>query len=109
MLNLIDDARINGLRPLISPAILLEDLAPSQGYESVEQKRRKIASVLSGEDPRRLAVVGPCSIHTRMRAANTLRSFTNLLKPMVKTFWSSCDVILRNPAHPKTSKIGSAI
>src|SRR6187401_3599166 len=59
-----DDVRIKRLRPLIPPAILLEEvpLGPAEaGF--VREQRRAIGEVVSGRDARLLVVVGPCSIH----------------------------------------------
>ena len=59
-----DDTRIKRLRPLIPPAILLEEL-PLGGAEAqfVAAQRRAVGEVVSGRDRRLLVVVGPCSIH----------------------------------------------
>jgi len=64
MLHRTDDLRIENLRPLISPAILMEDFPlPEEGSATVAQGRREVAEILSGQDDRLLIVVGPCSIH----------------------------------------------
>jgi 3-deoxy-7-phosphoheptulonate synthase len=56
--------RIKGIRPLISPAILMEQLPlTSERATLVQQSRRASSRILSGEDDRLLVVVGPCSIH----------------------------------------------
>lgn len=56
--------RIKGIRPLISPAILMEQLPlTSERAALVQQSRRAASKILSGEDDRLLVVVGPCSIH----------------------------------------------
>jgi 3-deoxy-7-phosphoheptulonate synthase len=59
-----DDVRIKGLRPLIPPAILLEEL-PITAAEAtfVREQRRAIGEVITGRNRRLLVVVGPCSIH----------------------------------------------
>ena len=58
------DLRIESYRPLLPPAILLEELPLSdQGAETVAQRRADVARILRGEDDRLLVVVGPCSIH----------------------------------------------
>jgi 3-deoxy-7-phosphoheptulonate synthase len=60
----IDDLRIDAVRPLISPALLHEDLpAPPAVRDLVARTRVAIAEVLNGHDDRLLVVVGPCSIH----------------------------------------------
>ncbi len=59
-----DDLRIEGLRPLLPPAILMEELPlPEAGGEVVAHGREAIGRVLAGTDKRLLVVVGPCSIH----------------------------------------------
>jgi 3-deoxy-7-phosphoheptulonate synthase len=64
MLNRTDDLRIEDLRPVISPAILMEELpATQQVTETVVRGRETAARILAGEDDRLLVVVGPCSIH----------------------------------------------
>jgi 3-deoxy-7-phosphoheptulonate synthase len=56
--------RIKGIRPLISPAILMEQLPlTSERATLVQQSRRATSRILAGEDDRLLVVVGPCSIH----------------------------------------------
>lgn len=56
--------RIKGIRPLISPAILMEELPLTlERAELVQRSRRSASRILAGEDDRLLVVVGPCSIH----------------------------------------------
>jgi 3-deoxy-7-phosphoheptulonate synthase len=58
------DLRIESIRPLISPAILLEELPLSEaGALAVTESRDAVVRVLDGEDDRLVVVVGPCSIH----------------------------------------------
>ena len=59
-----DDLRIQDLRPLIAPAILMEDLPITEAVSAtVAQAREEIAAELWGRSDRLLVVVGPCSIH----------------------------------------------
>ncbi|MFO7691857.1 MAG: 3-deoxy-7-phosphoheptulonate synthase [Vicinamibacterales bacterium] len=59
-----DDLRIREIRPLIPPAILAEELPISKRSAStVAEARAAVTAVLRGEDPRLIAIVGPCSIH----------------------------------------------
>jgi 3-deoxy-7-phosphoheptulonate synthase len=59
-----DDIRIKRLRPLIPPAILLEELPlESEEAQFVTGHRRAVGDVITGRDRRLLVVVGPCSIH----------------------------------------------
>jgi 3-deoxy-7-phosphoheptulonate synthase len=64
MLHQTDDLRIRQLKPLIPPAILLEELPITEGVSSlVARTRHEVAEVLHGRDDRLLVVVGPCSLH----------------------------------------------
>jgi 3-deoxy-7-phosphoheptulonate synthase len=64
MFHVTDDLRIRQLRPLISPAILMEDFSLSEaGSATVATAREQVARIVRGEDDRLLMVVGPCSIH----------------------------------------------
>jgi 3-deoxy-7-phosphoheptulonate synthase len=60
----VDDVRIARLRPVLPPAILIEQLPLSPASESfVYSARREVGAILHGHDDRLLVVVGPCSIH----------------------------------------------
>jgi 3-deoxy-7-phosphoheptulonate synthase len=64
MLARTDDVRIESLRPLLPPAILMEELPLDERQsEAVANGRQEIAGVVTGDDDRLLVVVGPCSIH----------------------------------------------
>ena len=68
------DLRIESFRPLLPPAILLEELPLSErGSETVSRGREAIARVLSGENDRLVVVVGPCSIHDPVAAIDYAR------------------------------------
>ncbi len=59
-----DDLRIRDLKPLIPPAILMEELPlDDAGSATVARSREEIVEVLAGRDDRLVVVVGPCSIH----------------------------------------------
>ncbi|RKP55714.1 3-deoxy-7-phosphoheptulonate synthase [Pararobbsia silviterrae] len=65
----IDDVRIGAVRPLISPALLQDELPVPSGVQAlVERTRADIADILHGRDDRLLAIVGPCSIHDHDQA-----------------------------------------
>ena len=58
------DLRIVDSRPLQVPAALAAELPlPGASAEFVQCSRRSIERILQGDDPRLLAIVGPCSIH----------------------------------------------
>ena len=59
-----DDLRIRSQQPLLSPAIVLHDIRPSEkATEVVSSARRDASRIISGQDDRLLVVVGPCSVH----------------------------------------------
>jgi len=59
-----DDLRIDRLRPLLPPAILMEEVPTSEAASTtVALARAAAVEVLQGADGRLVAVVGPCSIH----------------------------------------------
>ena len=74
-----DDVRIDEIRPLIAPGVLIAELSPEAAVqESDAAGRRSAAAIMRGEDDRLLVVVGPCSIHDREAAleyAERLASF----------------------------------
>jgi len=61
---LSDDVRVLGYDPLISPALLSHEVAPSKtSLETVLKGRRECVDIISQKDDRLMVMVGPCSIH----------------------------------------------
>jgi len=59
-----DNLRISQTHPLISPAVLEEELpCRAEQAERVTAARDTIRAILEGRDERLLVIVGPCSIH----------------------------------------------
>jgi len=70
----IDDTRIASVRPLITPALLEEQLPATEAHLAlVEASRQAIAEVLQGRGDRLVVVVGPCSIHDHAQAMDYAR------------------------------------
>src|SRR5207245_5272434 len=58
------DVRVEGYRPLIPPAVLLDELPLSEdGSRAVAAWRAEIARTLGHADDRLVTIVGPCSVH----------------------------------------------
>ena len=58
------DVRVQGFEPLIPPRVLKDEYPRSdRSTQTVLESRAAIEAVIAREDPRLLAVVGPCSIH----------------------------------------------
>ncbi|CAG8483821.1 17057_t:CDS:10 [Acaulospora morrowiae] len=63
-LNDLDDTRIQKIKPLIPPQILMEDLPhTARASEVVKNGRIGAEAIIKGEDDRLLVIVGPCSVH----------------------------------------------
>lgn len=86
------DLRIRTARPLLSPAILEEDLPLAEsGAALVHEGRRGISDILHGRDDRVLAIVGPCSIHEPAAA----REYAEKLKPVADSLARDLLVVMR--------------
>jgi 3-deoxy-7-phosphoheptulonate synthase len=88
----IQDVRITGMRPLIPPAILIEEIPSNERVSTlVAATRSAVADVLAGTDPRLVAVVGPCSIHDPVAALE----YATRLKVLADRYADELIVILR--------------
>ncbi len=88
----IDDVRIQGIRPLMAPEILIEDLPVSERQaETVFQARDEIARILTGSDDRLLLVVGPCSIHDPLAGLE----YAQRLAPMRQLYKDELCIVMR--------------
>lgn len=59
-----DDLRIQSLHPLLSPAILLEEIPMTQkAATTVSEARWEAEQIIHGKSDRLLVIAGPCSIH----------------------------------------------
>ena len=69
MLARTDDLRIEDLRPLLPPAILMEEIPLDEAQSALVAAARKAAGeILEGKNDRLLVVVGPCSVHDPVAA-----------------------------------------
>ena len=92
MLQTTDDLRIANLRPLIPPAILMEELPISEKASNVvADGRRQAAAIIYGDDDRLLVVTGPCSIHDPQAALE----YAGLLAQKVEQLGGDLCLIMR--------------
>jgi len=64
MLTRTDDLRIDNLRPLLPPAILMEEVPATERQATIIAEARAAAGrIIDRDDDRLLVVVGPCSVH----------------------------------------------
>lgn len=79
MVRRTDDLRIREIRPLILPAVLLEEIPLSDRASNVvADTRAAISNIIAGTDPRLVIVVGPCSIHDTKAAFEYAQRLKNL-------------------------------
>lgn len=102
MFRATDDLRITEVRPLIPPAILLEELPISERASNVVANARSAAaSALAGRDPRLIVIAGPCSIHDVAAALE----YAGKLKAMADRYAGHLIVIMRSYFEkPRTSR-----
>ncbi len=87
-----DDTRIAGMRPLLPPAILIEEIPlTKKATEVVDQGRADSEAILSGKDDRLLVVVGPCSIHDTKAAME----YAQRLLPVAEKYKADLQIIMR--------------
>ena len=99
----IDDTRIEAVRPLITPALLMETLPGSELTRAlVAQSRAAIAAVLQGHDDRLLVVVGPCSIHDHDEALQ----YARLLKGVADTHADALLIVMRTYFEKPRTTLG---
>ena len=92
MMLMTDDLRVLQLRALISPALLIEELAITPAVVHVVTKARQASSaIVKGQDDRLLVVVGPCSIHD----PNAALEYAQKLLPLIKDLKEELCIVMR--------------
>ncbi|MFL5806567.1 MAG: 3-deoxy-7-phosphoheptulonate synthase [Roseiflexaceae bacterium] len=79
------DLRIAGYRPLLPPAILMEELPLlPEGAVVVSRTRAEVVEILDGRDDRLVVVVGPCSVHDPSAALEYARRLAELAPALAR-------------------------
>ncbi len=92
MLRPTDDLRIRDVRPLIPPAILIEEIPLGERASNVvADARLAVARALRGEDRRFAVIVGPCSIHDTTAA----REYAERLKRVADRLADDLIIVMR--------------
>jgi 3-deoxy-7-phosphoheptulonate synthase len=103
MFQRIDDLRITQVRPLLPPAILLEEIPISERASNVvADTRRAIVDVLDGKDHRLVAIVGPCSIHDTDAALD----YATRLKSVADRLADDLIVVMRTYFEKPRTSVG---
>jgi 3-deoxy-7-phosphoheptulonate synthase len=98
-----DDLRITQVRPLIPPAILLEEIPISERASNVvSNTRQAIADILEQRDPRLVVIVGPCSIHDTAAALD----YAGQLKQIADRYAGSLVVVMRSYFEKPRTSVG---
>jgi 3-deoxy-7-phosphoheptulonate synthase len=98
-----DDLRITEVRPLIPPAILLEEIPLSERASNVVSNTRiAVGNVLKGRDPRLVVVVGPCSIHDTAAALE----YAQRLEPLARRYEDHLVVVMRTYFEKPRTSVG---
>jgi 3-deoxy-7-phosphoheptulonate synthase len=103
MIRRTDDLRIRDVRPLIPPAILLEEVPISERASNVvSDARGAIAAIISGDDRRLVVIAGPCSIHDTAAAFD----YAQRLKTMADRLAESLVIVMRTYFEKPRTSVG---
>src|SRR4029079_13696853 len=98
-----DDLRITQVRPLIPPAILLDEIPISERASNVvSDARSAIGNVIDGRDPRLVVVVGPCSIHDPKAALE----YAGRLQPLAARYANQLIIVMRSYFEKPRTAVG---
>ncbi len=87
-----DDLRIVGMKALLPPAILIEEIPVEEKISHlISDARHQLADILHGRDKRQAVIVGPCSIHDTAAALE----YAQKLKDVSARFADDLLVIMR--------------
>src|SRR5436190_22215277 len=103
MLRPTDDLRITQVRPLIPPAILLEEIPlTDRASNIVSNTRLAVAGAVKGTDPRLVVIAGPCSIHDTAAALD----YATRLAPLAERYADHLIVIMRTYFEKPRTTVG---
>src|SRR5256885_1496661 len=103
MIRPTDDLRIRDVRPLIPPAILLEEIPISERAANVvSDARAAIAAIIAGQDRRLAVVAGPCSIHDTAAAFE----YAQRLKAIADRLSDSLLIVMRTYFEKPRTSVG---
>ncbi|HTA92730.1 MAG TPA: 3-deoxy-7-phosphoheptulonate synthase [Polyangiaceae bacterium] len=98
-----DDVRIDSLRPLIPPAILMEELPVGETETKlISEARQEVARIVTGEDDRLVVVVGPCSIHD----PDAGLEYATRLKPVAQALSADLKIVMRTYFEKPRTTVG---
>ena len=100
---LTDDVRIDTLKPLLPPAILMEEIPLGEAASrAVAESRTMVADIIDGKDDRLVVVVGPCSIHDPEAGLEYARR----LKPLIARLSTDLKLVMRTYFEKPRTTVG---
>ena len=100
---LTDDVRIDTLKPLLPPAILMEEIPLGDAASgAVVESRTEVARIIDGRDDRLVVVVGPCSIHDPEAGLEYARR----LKPLTQRLSADLKIVMRTYFEKPRTTVG---
>ncbi|OHB50768.1 MAG: 3-deoxy-7-phosphoheptulonate synthase [Planctomycetes bacterium GWF2_41_51] len=102
-MELTDNLNIKGFKPLITPEQLKEKLPLSdETAHLIAQSRRTIQSILTGEDKKRIVIVGPCSLHDK----KATYEYAVKLKKLQDAFKDKLHIVMRTYFEKPRTTLG---
>ncbi|EKT62375.1 3-deoxy-7-phosphoheptulonate synthase [Providencia burhodogranariea] len=98
-----DELRTQRVDSLITPQTLADEFPISnQVAENVTASRKRIEKILSGQDPRLLVIVGPCSIHDIDAALD----YANKLNVLRERYQDNLEIVMRTYFEKPRTVVG---
>jgi 3-deoxy-7-phosphoheptulonate synthase len=98
-----DDVRIENLRPLLPPAILMEEIPLGEVEAArIAEARGHAERIIEGKDDRLLVVVGPCSIHDPDAGI----AYAQKLKPLAEELRADLHMVMRTYFEKPRTTVG---
>jgi 3-deoxy-7-phosphoheptulonate synthase len=100
---LTDDVRIDTLKPLLPPAILMDEIPLAEAESrAVARSRGEVAAIIAGKDDRLVVVVGPCSIHD----PDAGLEYARRLKVLVPELQADLKIVMRTYFEKPRTTVG---
>ncbi|HEF8772339.1 3-deoxy-7-phosphoheptulonate synthase [Providencia manganoxydans] len=98
-----DELRTQRVDSLITPQTLADEYPISEKVaDNVTASRKRIEKILSGEDPRLLVIVGPCSIHDIDAALD----YANRLNVLRERYQDRLEIVMRTYFEKPRTVVG---
>ena len=87
-----DELRTRAIDKLITPSALAGEFPATEAInKNVTTSRTRIERILTGDDPRLLVIVGPCSVHDPIAALD----YAQRLSELLPKYSSRLEIVMR--------------